>query len=227
MRRSKSKILLTCGGLLLIAAALFLAGRNLWQQYRADRSVEAAMSQLAELIPEPGSVDASAAMAGLLPELGTDLSTVPDYVLNPEKEMPTVTVGGNEYIGYITIPALELDLPVLSEWSYPKLNVSPCRYVGSVYLGNMVVCAHNFDKHFGRLKNLEEGELVQFTDAEGNVFTYSVSAMEQLNRTDIDEMVTGDWDLSLFTCTVGGLYRVTVRCTLTQGETERLTEAVG
>ena len=41
---------------------------------------------------------------------------------------------------------------------------------------------------------------------------YEVSLVEQLERTAIEEMESGDWDLTLFTCTVGGAARVTVRC---------------
>ena len=41
---------------------------------------------------------------------------------------------------------------------------------------------------------------------------YEVSRVEQLERTAIEEMESGDWDLTLFTCTVGGAARVTVRC---------------
>ena len=34
---------------------------------------------------------------------------------------------------------------------------------------------------------------------------------ETLNPTDVAGMEAGDWDLTLFTCTVGGQSRVTVR----------------
>lgn len=34
----------------------------------------------------------------------------------------------------------------------------------------------------------------------------------------VEEMESGDWDLSLFTCTLGGSYRVTVRCERTEDE---------
>ena len=36
--------------------------------------------------------------------------------------------------------------------------------------------------------------------------------------TSVQEMTDGDWDLTLFTCTVGGKSRVTVRCVLAEGE---------
>ena len=45
----------------------------------------------------------------------------------------------------------------------------------------------------------------------GNVFIYKMVERETLNPTDIEEMKDGDWDLTLFTCTVGGKTRVTIR----------------
>ena len=47
---------------------------------------------------------------------------------------------------------------------------------------------------------------------DGNVFSYEVTLLEILQPNEADEMESGDWDLTLFTCTVGGKSRVTVRC---------------
>ena len=41
--------------------------------------------------------------------------------------------------------------------------------------------------------------------------------LETLSPFAIEEMTGGNWDLTLFTCTVGGQYRVTVRCVLANG----------
>ena len=41
-------------------------------------------------------------------------------------------------------------------------------------------------------------------------------ARETLNPTDIEGMESGNWDLTLFTCTVGGQSRVTIRFELLQ-----------
>ena len=62
------------------------------------------------------------------------------------------------------------------------------------------------------------GSEVIFTDMDGNRFIYAVSETEQLPGTAIEEMKSGDWDLTLFTCTIGGAARVTVRCELTAEE---------
>ena len=54
---------------------------------------------------------------------------------------------------------------------------------------------------------------------DGNVFRYEVVELETLMPTAIEEMTSGDWDLTLFTCTIGGGSRVTVRCELAEKST--------
>ena len=202
--------ILLCAGLLLIAAALALAFYNVLDARRAEQTVEQTLAALDEAsgnIPEePADV----------PEEGPEDPPEPPrpaYLDDPDMPMPTVEVDGNAYIGRLEIPALELELPVMSEWSYPRLRTAPCRYKGSAYLDDMIVAAHNYDSHFGRLHRLAPGDTVRFIDEAGNTFTYAVSQVEELPGTAIGEMEAGDWDLTLFTCTLGGRARVTVRCT--------------
>lgn len=139
---------------------------------------------------------------------------IPDYILNPDMEMPTIEIDGDKYIGYLLFPSLELELPVMSSWSYAGLKKAPCMYAGSIYKGNAVIAAHNYTGHFGQLYNLEPGDPVSFIDADGNAFPYEIVIQEVLEPTAIEEMISGDFDLSLFTCTYGGLSRFTVRCRL-------------
>lgn len=126
--------------------------------------------------------------------------------------MPTVEVDGCGYIGYISIPSLGIELPAMSEWSYANLRTAPCRYAGSAYLDDLVIRAHNYRQHFGPLSRLKIGDSVYFTDIDENSFSYAVVEQEQLAGTDAERMRSGDWALSLFTCTVSGQYRVTIRC---------------
>ena len=198
-------------GLLLLAAALFLTAYNLWSDAMAAISIDIVLEQLT---PELETAEEKAEIS--LPALPSGESLeeayIPDYILNPEMEMPVEEVDGQKYIGVLRIPALSLELPVISEWSYPSLQIAPCRYAGSAYLNNMVIAAHNYYSHFGYLKNLSQGDEVIFTDMDGNVFRYEVAELETLSPFAIEEMTSGDWALTLFTCTVGGQSRVTVRC---------------
>ena len=198
-------------GLLLVAAALFLAAYNLYDEARAKRSATEIMASLdadipGVLSPEPYEITEETNTAALLEEV-----EIPDYLLNPDMEMPVENIDGIDYIGVLRIPTLELELPIISEWSYQKLKIAPCRYSGSAYQDDLIIAAHNYNSHFGNLKNLREGDTATFTDMDGNVFTYEMVELEILQPTDIEGMESGEWDLTLFTCTIGGSSRVTAR----------------
>ena len=194
-KRRPGTILFALGALMLLAA-LLLVLYNLWDDWRAGRETAALLTQIEVETPAASVTE----------------QQIPDYVLDPTRDMPTVELDGEEYIGTLEIPALGLSLPVMSEWSYPRLKIAPCRYVGTAYQPGFVIAAHNYTSHFGRLKELTEGDSVTFTDADGNVFTYRVAAVEVLAHTAVEDMVSDEWDLSLFTCTIGGQTRLTVRC---------------
>ena len=180
-------------GVALLIGAIGLTVYNMWDDARAQKSAENVLAELEKKIPD--SVD------------GT-----PDYKLNPDMEMPTEKIDGEEYIGTLSIPTLGLELPVMSEWNYDRLMIAPCRYTGSVYKNNMIIAAHNYTHHFGRLKKLSIGDSIKFKDVDGNIFEYSVTALEILQPTAVDEMEKDNQGLTLFTCTIGGRTRVTVRC---------------
>ena len=129
-----------------------------------------------------------------------------------DEEMVIKEIDGYGYIGYLSIPALQLDLPVMSEWDYGRLKISPCRYYGSTKTDNLVIAAHNYRFHFGYLGHLKPGEKVVFTDMESEKHIYQVTAVEQLMPTDVDKVKDSGDDLILYTCTYGGAKRITVRC---------------
>lgn len=133
-------------------------------------------------------------------------------------KMPTVKVGGYDCIGVLSIPALGLELPVLTDWSYAKLKKAPCLYYGSYYEKDFVIAAHNYKSHFGRLSTLKKGDVVIFTSADGVARYYEVALLETLPKNATEEMITSGFDLSLYTCTLGGGSRVTVRCNLVQNQ---------
>jgi sortase A len=197
---------LIAGGLFLLVVSALLVGYNLWEDHRASAFCEEVLGQLpivSAVEQDPQTDEAEAAPAS---------SGVPLYALYPDMEMPTVELDEHLYIGRLDIPALGLSLPVMNEWSYPNLKLAPCRYTGSAYQGNLIIAAHNYTSHFGTLRNLSCGDKVFFTDMDGNVFSYEVAEIEQLLPTDIAKMTDAGWALTLFTCTIGGSYRVTVRC---------------
>ena len=132
------------------------------------------------------------------------------YERVPGIEMPGEKVNGHEYIGTLSIPSLGLKVPVQRNWSYENLSVSPCRYSGSAYAGNLAIIAHTY--HFGKLSSLALDATVTFTDMENNVFRYVVREKNTIFPNDANEIAHSGYDLTLVTCTISGTKRVAVYC---------------
>ncbi|MBE6973420.1 MAG: sortase [Ruminococcaceae bacterium] len=138
---------------------------------------------------------------------------LPKTTLQPKNaEQPQATLNGYELVGIIRAPTLGLELPVLDSWNYDLLQISPCRYSGSIEGGNLILLGHNYKRHFAPLKKLESGNIVEFCDINGTVYRYEVAVTEILQKTELERLTASDYDLTLFTCTNGGYSRYVVRC---------------
>ncbi len=204
-------------GVVLLAAAIALLVYNTYEDSRAGASVAAvadalesirqADSEAVSYVPAPSQEQENEVSEESLPFASEPEAT--------EEAIAVAEVDGYTYMGTLSIPSLSLELPIQYEWSYPGLKISPGRYSGSVWGNNLVICGHNYTSHFGKLKRLLPGDTVIFTDLLGNAFYYTVSEVVTLQPTDVSQMLSeldGEWDLTLFTCTLGGQTRVTVRC---------------
>ena len=196
-------------GLLLIAGALALFFHNRQDSQRAGKASAGVREKLEETIEK--AKETRDPYGGVTWQPGSWDGDDPDAAI---PEMPVVTVDGYGYIGVVDIPSLGISLPVMAEWDYDRLKIAPCRYAGSCYTDDLVICGHNYRKHFSPLRSIDIGAEVIFTTMDGMVFHYVVSNRETVQPTDIELMIdTGaDWDLTLFTCNLGGQTRCAVRC---------------
>ena len=178
--------------LLLLAGGLY--GYNRYEDAHAGAEAQTVVTDLQQKVSETADTGAEADSDPLDPEL------------------PVVEIDGNEYVGEISIPAIGIDLPVMSEWSYPRLKIAPCRQFGSSRTDDLVIAAHNYESHFGKLSSLSEGDSVIFTDMDGIENQYVVSKIEVLDPHSVEEVEHSGYALVLYTCTYGGKTRVTVFC---------------
>lgn len=215
-------------GLFLILTALFITGANLLIGDSAGRKAAESAEKLLQLLNgaeklPTGDMSQADGMqykentADTDDTLHTDDTMyteqkVPEYILHQEIEMPVIMLDDTAYVGILEIPELSLTLAVIDQWSYKNLRLAPCRYSGSAYEDNLIVCAHNYNTHFGQLENLRAGDAIYFTDMDGNGFTYVVDSIEVIDGEDAEQLTDGDWALTLFTCTVSGRERILVRC---------------
>lgn len=188
---------------MLLLVALFLIVFNIRQDNESGEAAGLVMAELKENIQD-NSENYTAPLAE--EETEAQMEEIPVETL--------IEINGNTYIGFIAIPELSLELPVMSEWNYDNLKISPCRYKGTAANGNLIIAAHNYQTHFGRLKEIYNGLKIYFTDGDGKVREYEIQQVETIDGQDIASMEFGSedtWDLTLFTCTIGGASRVTVR----------------
>lgn len=188
--------------MVLAALSLFLWNRK--EDKEAGISAENVLSRMIQQVEASDGADVS-----------ENRKLYPDPY---DPSMTEVEIDGYTYVGYLSIPSIELELPVMSQWDYTRLKLAPCRYSGSTKTDDLVICAHNYIRHFGPIQNLIPGDTVYFTDMDGLVWQYAVEVVDILTATDVEDMTAGEYDLTLFTCTYGGQSRVTVRCQHIQEE---------
>ena len=207
----KAGAFLVAMGVVLILSALLLFACNLREDIRAGQEAESLLTDVQAVIAAQAAPPTAAPSvpASTEPAQETTGPTEPP----PDPEMPTVYLGGYDYLGYLALPTLGLELPVMASWDYPRLKISPCRQFGSTRTDDLVIAAHNYGTHFGRLKELSPGDAVTFTDMEGVVNSYQVASIQTLSPDDVDAVQNSGYPLVLYTCTPGGQTRVTVFCT--------------
>lgn len=194
------------GAALLLGALLLFIHNQSEERTAMEESVNL-LPQLVEQISQ--AQEEAVEETVVLPE---DLGVPLEYLDPSAFEMTEVEIDGYGYIGYLLIPSLGLELPIMGDWDYTRLRIAPCRYTGSIRGEDLVLMAHNYASHFGRLSDLSEGDVVSFTDMDGVTTCYEVVAKDILDPYAVEEMTSGCFDLTLFTCTYGGASRVTVYC---------------
>ena len=126
--KNKKALFLIIIGIILIISALYLQLHNNYEDIKAGKESK----EVVEVIQE---------------ELNTQ-------EIKEDSDKETIKVNGDEYIGIINIPSLNVELPVMSDWSYEKMKKSPARYYGSLETNDLVICAHSYKNFFRYIKNL-------------------------------------------------------------------------
>ena len=110
-------------------------------------------------------------------------------------------------IGLIKIDKIDLTYPILSESSDELLEISPCRFCGPMpnEVGNLCIAGHNYanDTHFGKLYLLEEGDLIQIFDLNGNTLNYTIYYYDEISADDtkcLSQDTNQKREITLITC---------------------------
>lgn len=182
-------------GLGMLLGALAIYGCNELESERAGISAQHTVELVREQIQQ-----------------SPEKETVPAETAPSSPQMTVVDIDGFGYIGYVSIPRLKLELPVMDQWDEARLKIAPCRYSGTTMEDDLVLMAHNYRRHFGPIRRLNVNDEVIFVDMDGQSITYLVAATDVVSPKSVEDVTSGAYDLTLFTCTYGGESRVVVYC---------------
>lgn len=131
------------------------------------------------------------------------------------KTMPR-ELKGNQVIGKIKIPKIDIEAYILSETNKSTLSASATKLYGPKInqIGNFCIAGHNYNKIFGKIKDLEAKDEIILTDTFDNSVTYEVYDNFQTSPEDVsclNQNTEGDRELTLITCTKGALKRIIIK----------------
>ena len=146
--------------------------------------------------------------------------------IDQTEEISTATYvadDGTEYTteAVLNIPEYDIHYPVLSTTSPELLWISLNKYWGPNpnEIGNYCIVGHNYrnGKMFGRLNELENGDIVTLEDMTGRTLQYAVYDRFIVNPDDTSctsqakQLENGIRELTLITCTNHGTQRLVVK----------------
>jgi len=242
--RKAAGILLVLIGAVLIVSALLLFSFNRHQEAEAGRAADEKLAQLRSVMaseitraepekesppvsvipdrqdnpPEEITVPETLSLPVEPSAPETEAETVPETETAATE--PRIGIDGYEYIGYLYMEAIGVEVPVMADWDYTRLNIAPCRHFGSALTDDLVIAGHDYRTHFAYIGQLKQGDRIIFTDVLGTVYNYTVEKSEILAADAVDAVQNSGYDLVLYTCTYTGTSRITVFASRTAEETE-------
>ena len=141
---------------------------------------------------------------------------------NQAEEKKVNTIGDNlpdkmgncKVIGQIVIDKIGVKKNILEKHTNEALNLSITKYYGADinHVGNNCLVGHNYSRMLKRLKELEIGDtFYMINKQEKTKVKYKVFDMYTCNPTDLeclDPRYSGVKEVTLITCTPGGLKRL-------------------
>ena len=164
-------------------------------------------------------------------EQGVDTSntangTVKDSSPVVDKQKVETTSDGFRYatIATINIPKINVQYPILDGETDSEaetealLKIAPTKFWGSDpnEVGNFCIVGHNYrnTKFFSKVPTLENGDVIEITDASGKTLRYSVYDKYEVVPEDLSctsQLTNGRKEITLITCTNDSKMRVIVK----------------
>lgn len=168
------KVCVLVGMALLVVGALVLTCWQ-WNIHSGAQKSERYVETLRALMPEPQS-------------------TYPEE--QGDNRVPVLSVNGIDFIGILEMPRYEISLPVSAEWG--RVTRYPCRFSGNVYDKTLQIGATTQKGQYDFYREISVGDIVNFTDTQGNCYTYTVTNLRYEKHADQTALNRAESALTLF-----------------------------
>ena len=202
-----------------------LSSYYIYAEYDRNKSEEVSQVLLSEVKSFDDTTKKSTKNDAIIIVLSEEEANEEPEVNTNEITNNEITVGDTTYTteAIITIPKIDITYPVLSQTSDELLEISVNRYwppKGKIQLDeidNYCIVGHNYrnGKMFGRLNELENGDIVEIDDLTGRTLKYVVYKKYVVQPDDTSctsQHTNGRKELTLITCTNYGTERLVVKC---------------
>ncbi len=180
-------------GVLLLAASIALLLFSQMKQTEAARDTAKAVMQLCNLVPEVHD------------EIADDRVNM---------TMPAMEVEGISFCGIIEVPIYNTELPIRESWDKSSALSVPCKYLGSIYDGSLIIGGSDKKGQFDFMQQITNGDCVYITDMVGGKYSYMVSVVKKSSDVSTNYLTGIDADLVLFARNTYSMDYTVVGCTL-------------
>ena len=176
-------------GICLLVSAVVTLGLWRWNITSSAKKAQYFVGTLQSLIPEPQNA---------VPEERRD------------NTMSVLSVDGVDFVGIIELPRYGSTLPVCADWG--KASKWPCRFSGSIYDGTMQIGATTQKGQYDFYRELSVGDTVNYTDVEGNRYTFTVTSLHNEKHVDQATLKQNSAALTLFVKNIYSFEYLVVYC---------------
>jgi len=177
MRSGKiTRIILILGVILILGALLITLVPMVSQKVASSKNVEI-LERMNLLLPE--------VRAGV-------------YDDRVDVDMPSAEIDGMNFVGIIEIPLHDVKLPIYASWDSSKVGRFPCRYMGSIYDGSLIIGGSDSADQLDFSKTISIGDAVFVTDMTGARYSYKVTWVKLTDDVSTEQLISTEADLVLF-----------------------------
>lgn len=148
-------------------------------------------------------------MYSLMPDVK---NSAPDNRSNTT--MPMFEIDGENFVGIIEVPNFSKSLPIYGKWEASRVTDYPCKYLGSMYDGSLIVGGSDNEGQFDFVKTISNGDNVFVTDTTGLRFKYSVTDINRTKDVSTENLTSQEADLILFARNTYSLDYTVIYCSL-------------